>query len=119
LQEDGAPDSILSLRSGRGSATLTDFQIVETNDVASAQLPQIGIDAAGRVMAVWEQRQGVPMDMLANRLDPATGRWGTPEPIENESLHDATTASLAVNASGQAVVAWVQANGDVMANAFK
>lgn len=120
LQEDGLPgDSILSLRSGRGADTLTDFQVVETNDAASAQLPEIGIDATGRVVAVWEQRQGVPMDMLANRLDPVTGQWGTPEPIESDNLRSASTASLAVNAAGQVVVAWEQANGDVMANAFK
>lgn len=112
------------LRSARGKgANGFTFENVEAFETG-ARAAQIAVDAEGRVMAVWPQRESssARFNLFANRLDPATGQWGTPELIENETSSDSFGVALAVNAVGQALAAWEQADADltaVMANVFK
>jgi hypothetical protein len=102
---------------------------VETDDAFEHLGVQLGMDATGRAFAIWERKDGLRFDVLSNRMDPATGQWGTPELIETEDRGTATSESLAVSADGRAVAAWEQTNGtatptgvpisSVMANVFK
>lgn len=100
---------------------------VETDDVGSAQAPQVAFDASGRAVAVWMQSDGTRTNVLFNRIDPATGQWGSPQKIESDDVGDALDGpALAVNANGRAMAAWqhrvTDADGvhaGVMANVFK
>lgn len=118
----GSPVSLFSIR-GPGPGEPLALEKVETDDTGSAQLPQIAPDASGRVMAVWQQSDGTRTNMRANRLDPVTGKWGTPELIETK---DAVNASLAMSPGGLALAAWEQGTPfpggeffSVMGNVFK
>ena len=102
---------------------------VETDDANSNFTVELGMDASGRAFAIWTRAVGIRTDMMANRMDPATGQWGTPELIETEDRGNANFQSLAVSARGRAISAWRQFNGattpagvvvsSVMGNAFK
>jgi hypothetical protein len=103
---------------------------VEEMDAGEANFVKVGMDASGRATAVWQQSDGTRVNIYANQMDPASGVWGVPVLIENEDRGAAGTAALAVNAGGQVVAAWNQANGvvtpplntpvlSIMANVFK
>jgi hypothetical protein len=81
-------------------------QLVEVDDAGDAVAVRVKLNAEGQGTAVWSQSDGTRSNMLSNRFNPVTGRWGVPELIENDSSEAAERASLAVNAGGQAVAAW-------------
>ena len=69
--------------------------------------PLAAVDAQGRGLAVWRQSDGTDESLWAAHHVPGQG-WGTPRLLETEA--GAVSAhSLAANASGSAVVAWLQA----------
>ena len=99
-------------------------QLVEVDDAGDAAGVRVKLNAEGQGTAVWSQSDGTRSNMLSNRFNPVTGRWGVPELIENDSSEAANGASLAVNAEGQAVAVWrVGIAGllgtRIMANVFK
>lgn len=122
----GPQGVVRSLRSarGKGSDPFT-FDKVELLESAEAQQMRAAIDANGRVMVVWSHEEigGVRATALANVLDPASGRWGNPEPINDNTGHSGHFISLAMNARGQAISAWTTkpvANvRNAVANVFK
>jgi hypothetical protein len=69
-------------------------------DVSNAH---VAVDAAGNVMAVWQQGSVV----YANR-HAAGGAWGTPEQI---STGTAVNPQIAVDTSGTAIAVWEQGGG--------
>jgi hypothetical protein len=104
--------------------------IIEFDTAGNAGAPEVGMDATGRAIAVWEQNDGVRLNITSSRMDPATGVWSVPERIESEDRGSAGFPSLAVSLGGRAVAAWGQKNGtltgpggaeveSVMANVFK
>jgi hypothetical protein len=66
------------------------------------RFPQLGSDDNGNLIAVWAQTSG----FYANRYDAVTG-WGTPQQIRNAGL-SWSELRIAVNRSGQTIVAWFQ-----------
>lgn len=111
----------------RADITLGTLMAVEADDAGNAQAPQVAFDASGRAVAVWMQSDGTRTNVLFNRIDPATGQWGSPQKIESDDVGDALDGpALAVNANGRAMAAWqhrvTDADGvhaGVMANVFK
>jgi len=81
---------------------------------ASAQGPQIGFDAAGNAMVVWQQTA-----VWANRYIAGVG-WGAAVQIESNA-GIASSPQIAVHASGDATVVWHQsgaAGNDIWANHY-
>lgn len=73
--------------------------------------PQIAMDDSGNAIAVWLQVDGSGYgdihSVWTNRYEPLSG-WGTPELLETEPDTIVNGPSIAMNASGSAIVAWQQ-----------
>ena len=82
-------------------------QPVEARPEAVSQ-PQVAVDAQGRGIAVWRQSDGTGESLWAAHHVPGQG-WGTPRLLETEP-GTVSAHALATDASGTAVVAWLQAD---------
>jgi len=90
---------------GWGSA-----QAIEANPGDVSGSLSVGMDAAGRAVAVWAQWDGTRDNLWANRFDGTN--WGTSALIEM-APGTASFPGLAVNAAGEALVVWAQFEGGV------
>jgi len=100
---------------GWGNATL-----LETDDTGDAFNPQIGVDANGNAVVVWEQYDGSWSSIRANRFVPGTG-WGTPTWIETDDLGEANHPQIDVDPNGNGIAVWEQEDGfkrNIWANRF-
>jgi len=108
-QFDGTRNNIWANRyvvgAGWGTAGL-----IETDNVGSANAPQVSVDANGDAVAVWQQSDGTRTNIWANRYVVGTG-WGTPQLIEIDNVGDALYPQVSVDASGNAVAVWSQLDG--------
>jgi hypothetical protein len=108
-QNDGIRDNIWANRYivgfGWGTASL-----IETDNLAGAGDPQVGMDAAGNALAIWQQDTGAIWNVWSNRFDIGSG-WGTPELIENDNSGDALRPQIAGEESGDALATWQQDDG--------
>ena len=85
--------------------------LIETDDAGDARLPQMAIDANGNVLVVWNQSDGTPNNIWANRYTAATNSWGTATLIETDDAGDALNAQIAIDANGNALAVWQQSDG--------
>jgi len=86
-------------------------QLIETDDVGNAEKPQVAVDASGNAIAVWYQFDGTRLNIWSNRYVVGTG-WGAPQLAETDD-EVAYSADVAVDASGNAVAAWIQFDGAI------
>ena len=93
---------------GWGTATL-----VETSK-GSASLPQIALDASGNAMAVWQQSDGIQVNIWANRYNASTSAWGTPVLVEADNVGNAREPQIAMDANGNAIAVWSQFDGALL-----
>ncbi len=96
--------------------------LVET-EPTGAYLPQLAVDPAGNVIAVWEQLQVTNGNhhLWANRFVPGSG-WGTATLIKNNSTGSAYKPDVVVDAAGNAVAVWYQSDGgrhDIWATVYR
>jgi hypothetical protein len=111
-QSDGVRLNIRASRY-RAGAGWDPAVLLETNDVGSAQLSQVGVDAAGNAIAVWEYFDGVHKNVLANRYVPGIG-WGSAIVISNTADSGSIAErfpQIAVDIDGNATVVWHQLVG--------
>lgn len=108
-QQDGTTTSIYANRYVTGSGWGT-AELVETS-ADLAERPGLGVDASGNAIAVWMQRSGTIYSVYANRYVAGSG-WGTAQAIETAG-DTARFPEIAVNANGDAMVAWTQKNDTV------
>jgi hypothetical protein len=106
-QDDGTRHNIWANRYSPGTGWAM-AELIETG-VGEAGVPQIGMDATGHGIAVWHQDAGARTNIVASHYTPGAG-WGTAVVIE-AGAGVATYPQVRVNASGQAVVVWLQSNG--------
>jgi len=92
-----------SLNSGWGVAA----QLSHSNAGVQAEDPQIGFDAAGNALAVWNRFDGTNEFNTSSLYTPAAG-WTEPVDIENQGAVLAPV--LAVAPSGAALAVWEQAS---------
>ena len=83
--------------------------LIETGDAGEALLPQIAVNAQGDAIAVWQQSDGVSIDLYANRYTAAAG-WGTAQKIEADDTGVAQNAQVAIDTNGNAIAVWQQPN---------
>jgi hypothetical protein len=78
--------------------------------VASGVTPiRVVADANGNAIAVWQQELGGRTAIRANRLDAASGVWGTALTLNDASVHGGDPEP-AMDANGNAIVVWSAAN---------
>lgn len=85
-------------------------ELIETGNAGTAQFPQVAADANGNALAVWRQSNGTRYNILANRYVVGTG-WGTAELIETENASHAYTPQVVMDANGNGIAVWHQADG--------
>jgi len=113
-QFDGTRNVIHANRYIAGSGWNGDVLIGTTSTTAlngDAAKPQVSVDRSGNAMVVWEQFDGVQVNVWANYFLGEDNAWEQPRVIETENPGDATNARLAMNSRGAAVVVWQQADG--------
>ncbi len=88
---------------------LTDHLSVAGTD---AENPQVALNAAGDAVVVWQQKDGDSHSQIY-KAELKSGSWSTPADLNDHLSIAGTNASnpqVALNAAGDAVVVWVQAN---------
>lgn len=86
-------------------------ELIETDNVGGAGIPHISMDANGNAIAAWYQYDGTRWNIVANRYDADTGKWGTAELIETDNAGNALISHIAMDANGNAIVLWRQNDG--------
>lgn len=84
--------------------------LVENDNTVDMSAPQVTIDAAGNSLMVWVRTNITNYALthvMANRYDAATGTWGTPVLLENDSS-SSNGPSIAVDAAGNGMAIWTQ-----------
>lgn len=89
---------------------------IETDVTRSATNPELAMDGAGNVFAVWLQSDGTLSGVRAARFDVAGG-WSAPTGIDAAGTGSVAGASVAADAGGNAVAVWREGNA-VHANRF-
>jgi len=74
---------------------------IDVPSTSPASFPQVAVDGAGRLLAVWAQ---IPR-IVTNTFVPGRG-WGQPQTINGTFTGAANEPVLALNASGASLVAW-------------
>ena len=89
----------------------TPQQISGLAPAANAAGPMVAIDNAGNAITVWLEGNGLAnhYDVWSARYDVAQHAW-TVAAIINDPSISAQSAQVAINATGQGLVAWVQEN---------
>ena len=105
-QSDGIRYNIWSNRYTAGGGWGT-AQLIEIEDLGNAYNPQIGMDASGNAIAVWEQYNGIKMNVRANRYTAGVG-WGTTQTIASNNLQDQQNPKIAIEPGGNAIMVWHQ-----------
>ena len=83
--------------------------LIEIDNVGNAENAQVAVNASGQAVAVWQQPDGMSINIHAARFSPATG-WHTPEPIDTEP-ETSQQPAVAIDAQGNAFVAWLRSEG--------
>ncbi|WP_158590361.1 Ig-like domain-containing protein [Noviherbaspirillum cavernae] len=108
-QFDGTRNNIWSNRYTAGTGWGT-AQLIETNDIAGADAPQIVFDAKGNALAVWVQSDGVRNNIWSNRYTAGSG-WGAAQLIETDNAGSVSLPRIAIDADGNALAVWPQSDG--------
>jgi hypothetical protein len=108
-QYDGTRNNIWSNNYTAGTGWGTAIMI-ETDNVGWAYYPQVSMNASGNAVAVWYQGGGMYLNIWANCYTAGIG-WGTATLIETDNAGFAIDPQVAVDASGNAVAVWSQADG--------
>jgi Bacterial Ig-like domain len=107
-QSDGTQYNVWSNRfdaaTGWGTAAL-----IEAVDAGTAGTPRVKFDSHGNAIAAWSQ-DSTRGNIWSSRYVAGTG-WGTPVPIETANDGLASLPRLAVDPSGDAIVAWQHSDG--------
>lgn len=82
-------------------------ELVETDDSGSADMPMVGVDGDGRVIAVWQQSDGAHERIWSSAFVPGNG-WNTPVRIDQAGTADTFSPSIAVDSDGSAIAVWDQ-----------
>ena len=85
-------------------AEYVDFDLDDLRETTPR--PRVGIDDHGNAIAIWERFNGKLDDVWASRLE--DGAWGAATRIEPANRVDAFMAEMAMDATGDAVVVWLQ-----------
>ncbi|GGX54574.1 hypothetical protein GCM10007392_22480 [Saccharospirillum salsuginis] len=100
---DGTRDNIWATSYTAASGWGAD-ELLETDNAGSAFNPQIAVDSADNLIAVWRQHDGTGYNIWANTATPDDG-WGTAELVETTDS-SASTPQVAFDGDGNAIAVW-------------
>jgi len=83
-------------------------ELIETNNQGAVEAPQISVNAAGDGIAVWQQSDGMRVNIWSNRYDATTDSWGSAELIETGNTGDADAPQIAIDTAGNGIAVWHQ-----------
>jgi hypothetical protein len=83
---------------------------VTTSQAGDSSAAQVKGDSQGNAIVVWTQDNGTQSDVFASRQTSA-GTWSTPVRMRTSSNNGSGYSSIDMNASGQAIVVWVEEEG--------
>ena len=105
---ESAPSNVASVTTGvRDWAAPVNLQS-NSGSTFTLQNGQIAMSATGEAIAVWQQTDNSLNSIWSSRYIPATG-WTTPVVISDITV-DASSAKVAVDSEGNALVVWQQIN---------
>jgi PKD domain len=96
-------------RARGGSWTTAPSLLVSNFD---AETPDVAIGGDGTAIAVWSQRGLGTNKQIHFAARPPGGPWGTPAPLSIDGI-DSTAPSIAMNESGEAILAYQEGSGNV------
>jgi hypothetical protein len=102
-QSDGTRRNIWAVRVS-SAGTWGEMQLLEQRDGDAAEL-SLAADGKGNAFAVWRQDSGAGSGIWSTRYTAASG-WGPAQRLENGFPGSAERPALAVDAAGNALVAW-------------
>lgn len=79
-------------------------ELLETDNAGSAFNPQIAVDRADNLIAVWRQDDGMRYNIWANTSTPEDG-WGMAELVEHTDS-SASSPQVAFDGNGNAIAVW-------------
>lgn len=118
-QNDGVRDNVWANNYTSATGWNT-AKLIESNDVGSANNPQIAFDTHGNAITVWRQYDGSSDSIWANRYAPSSG-WSTAQLIETDS-GSASGAQITIDGYGRAIAVWQQMVGqlsNIFTNSFE
>ncbi len=80
-------------------------QLVETDDVASANAATVAVDLDGRFLVGWAQNDGTRFNAWSRRYVPGSG-WETAQLLEHDDSGEASGPYLSLDARGNGVALW-------------
>lgn len=86
---------------------LSNPELIESDDVGSAESVKLAVDQEGNAFAVWRQHDGTFYNIMANRFLMGSGWQGT-ELVETLSQGGAYNPEVAIDLGGNAMVVWHQ-----------
>jgi hypothetical protein len=99
-------------------------ELIEISDAGSAIFARVAMDAEGNAVVVWNQSNGVRMDIWVNRYTPAGG-WRVVDAerisIQVEDTENARRPQVAMDDDGNGIAVWYQSDGqrnDIWANRY-
>ncbi len=109
-QYDGGTQAHVWARRNTGNGWSAPVQVSQ-NALADASAPFLGCDASGQAWVLWHQGNGVAnhFDIWGARF--SSGAWATPVRL-SDGVKSAYNPRIAMNASGQALAVWTQAQDD-------
>lgn len=87
--------------------------VIIDSSTQNAETPRLAMNADGQAVVVWAHDGGSNGSIWSSRYEPGVG-WETPASVEAGSA-DASVPDVAIDASGTAVVVWVEAS-NIFAN---
>ncbi|MDO3381618.1 Ig-like domain-containing protein [Gilvimarinus algae] len=82
-----------------------DIDLITQFNTNLGGVPQLGVDAVGRVMAVWQANRQGEGAIYVSHYSEAAG-WSEPKPLNTSETMAHIDPKLAMNASGEAALTW-------------
>lgn len=101
---------IQSVERPAGGETWTDPTTLSAVDGYRAEQPHVVVDPAGDVVTVWTKIAGTGPGVfkLQSARRPSGGAWSEPVDVSGQDGESVDAPTLAIDASGDAVAAWIQ-----------
>jgi hypothetical protein len=90
---------------------------LSTNTGTNATLPNIAMNAAGHALAMWSDTSASDFSQFGRRFRPNIG-WDPAELVRTYANGEASTAQVAISASGHGAGAWAVYDGHLWSNAW-
>jgi hypothetical protein len=107
-----AGDDIYALVRRRDGSTVPPHQLNRAGEPYVAADPTVAIDGAGRAVVAWKAQNAPREQLVASEIRVAVasrrGRFAPSRRISGTGLHANSFPTVAVNAGGQAAVAWTR-----------